>query len=134
MSATHAPADAAVPAADEPAIVTEFRERLLSRYPECETVDAALRRAEQAASATHEATMPRCPECHSVRIRYKPGGDQPHRTDSAYVCSACRHHFDQPLEQEPLVEAARPRPRREREAVSQTPPGEQVTLGEVGDE
>ena len=96
MSATHAPADAAAPAADEPAIVTEFRERLLARYPECDDVSAALRKAEQAASSTAREEMGTCPVCGSVRLRQKPGGEQPHKRRGEIVCTQCRSHLSPP--------------------------------------
>lgn len=98
MSATHAPADADAPDA-EPAIVTEFRERLLARHPECDTVDAALRIEEQRPSTTLASDRGYCPDCGSVKIRKKPSDNTAQRRPEDYECHHCGTHFDRPVSQ-----------------------------------
>jgi len=100
MSA-QAQSSADAPARDtEPAIVVEFRERLLNRYPECDDVDSALARAEQEPSTTDRTDMGRCPACGSVKLQQKPGTvEVEQQKDGQYRCSHCRHHFETPITQ-----------------------------------
>jgi len=88
----------------EPAIVTEFRERLLRRYPECDTVDAALAKAEQEASTTVASERVYCPTCGSVKVSEKVGYDIRQRKDADFVCQHCRTHFNAGVEQDTLEE------------------------------
>lgn len=94
MSATHADATAEPPAAeaDDPAIVAEFRRRLLDRYPECDDVSQALAKAEQEPSTTPRHEMPRCPSCATVRISAN------HTTADgvSWTCTQCRTRFSEP--------------------------------------
>ena len=69
------------------------------------SIPEALRKAEQAPSRTPTDEMRRCPNCHSVRIRIKPGDpDREQRREGAYTCAECSTHFDTPA---PSREACR---------------------------
>ena len=71
------------------------------------SIPEALRKAEQAPSRTPTDEMRRCPnpECHSVRIRIKPGDpDRAQRRAGDYTCAECSTHFDTPA---PSREACR---------------------------
>lgn len=81
------------------------------------TIAGALKEAEQADTKTHAREFPRCPneDCHSIRIRKKPGHrTMDHKKDGAYKCTNCHEHFSEPA------------PPRE-----EVMPGDQATFEEV---
>lgn len=78
----------------------DLRQDLLEAW-DADDPATALKRAEQAPTTTPDDRRPRCPrdECGSVRVRSKPPNDSglpPREHDTAFVCTACRHHFDEP--------------------------------------
>lgn len=78
----------------------------LDRFPDADDYSDALAKAEQMASTTPIERRKRCPapDCETVRIIPKYGGDQPHKVDSNYVCSRCREHFDTARPPDAVVE------------------------------
>ena len=78
------------------------------------TLRAALIEAERQTSRDADS-LPRCPECLSIRIRTKAGHvEMDHMVDEPFKCVNCTHHFATPA---PSREAAQP--------------GDQATLREV---
>ena len=76
-----------------------FRER----YRDCETVEQALRKAENTGGTTPLREKRRCKTCRSVRIRKKTfKHDIEHRREGEYKCTSCSAHFSQP--RAPLAE------------------------------
>jgi transposase-like protein len=45
-------------------------------------------------------TITVCPECDSSRINRKIKGATPSK-EGEYLCEACYHHFNEPIEREP---------------------------------
>lgn len=69
--------------------------------------EEAINRAEQAPTTTPAEELPRCPECQSQRIKHKTEKhDGQGAKDGAYVCTACRNHFEEPVYLDPASEEA----------------------------
>jgi len=66
---------------------------------DAESVEEALRIAENAPSSTSKDEMHRCPAegCGSVKLRAKPGEKQANSREGDYQCVACKAHIDERL-------------------------------------
>ena len=67
-------------------------------YAGCESVDEALRVAENEPSTTPEDEQRRCPVCGSRRVRRKTASrDTPNARPEDWKCTSCYWHFDKPI-------------------------------------
>jgi hypothetical protein len=70
---------------------------------EVETVDDAVAYLHrQGESTTPDEEQPKCNVCLSKRVRSKPTDGAAHNAkDGEWVCTDCRHHFDDPVYDDP---------------------------------
>ena len=67
-------------------------------YGGCQSVDEALRVAENEPSTTPEDERRRCPVCGSRRLRRKTASrDTPNARPEDWKCTSCYWHFDNPI-------------------------------------
>jgi hypothetical protein len=91
--------DDAPPDIDSYAI--DIPDGFVAAYPTADTVAEALRLAEQAPAHDADTTDDReCPRCSSVRIKRKTGVGSQQTHETAFVCTSCRTHFDDPTRPE----------------------------------
>lgn len=82
---------------DETDIKQEFHERLVERYPECDTAAEALAKAEQEPSTTDPDDRATCPACFRTgAIGAKPGGEAHDAKPGSRKCAACNTHLQHP--------------------------------------
>lgn len=70
----------------------------MESYPSADTVDEALRSAEQAPGSTPHEEKDRCPNCRSYDLmRKRQVTRMPHRRPEPIKCTRCWSHFCEPL-------------------------------------